>query len=112
LSRQSTGSEKDWLDAARTPPAEFTSRSTCSREDLFRELDFLVQDLGMADKLLNSAVRRRVTRIRALASTLIPKQSRLVCGYEYADGVCGIEFASEWARAAHQELIHDMKGVA
>lgn len=109
---KSTGTERDWLRAAEIPPPEFTSRSTCNREDLFRELDFLVEDLTKADEMLRCNVRRRVTRIRALASTLIPKPPRLVCGFEYQDFACGITFSTEAARREHQELVHDLKGVA
>jgi hypothetical protein len=110
---KSAGSERDWLEAARIPPAEFTSKATCSREDLFRELDFLVQDLSDGDELLRSQVRRRVTRIRALASTLIPKPPVFVCGFDYGNGdVCRIQFATDIARRAHQHLVHDLKGVA
>lgn len=118
MTRQSTGTERDWLRSASVPPPEFTSKATCTREDLFRELDFLVEDLTRADELLRTNVRRRVTRIRALASTLVPKQAKLVCGYAYMDGprvkhVCGQQFTSESARAAHRELIHNItEGVA
>lgn len=98
---KSTGTERDWLRAADVPPPEFTSRATCSREDLFRELDFLIADLGEADKLLDSRVRRRVTRIRALASTLIPKPA---AGFRCA--TCRtLEFKTRDALLTHLELL-------
>lgn len=98
---RSTGTEKDWVRAAAVPPPEFMSRATCRREDLFRELDFLVADLGEADQLLNSGVRRRVTRIRALASSLIPKPPD-----PFRCGNCpGIGFRSRDALVEHLELL-------
>lgn len=98
---KSTGTERDWLRAAEVPPPEFTAKGTCGRDDLFRELDYLVADLGAADKLLDSRVRRRVTRIRALASTLIPKPPT---PFRCAD--CrGLEFKSRSALITHLELL-------
>lgn len=79
-------------------PALFT-RSRSTRNDLFRELDYLVEDLGVGDALLRRDVRRRVTRIRALAATLIPKEPvPFRCG-------CGIAFRGRAGLVEHLELL-------
>lgn len=81
------------------PDTALFHRSRVTRNDLFRELDYLVEDLGMADALLRREVRRRVTRIRALASTLIPKEpDPHVCG-------CGIRFRSRASLNDHLALL-------
>ncbi len=101
-------SERAWLKAAEIPPPEFTSKGSCSRTDLLRELDFLVKDIGTADRLLDSRVRRRVTRIRSLVATLVPKPSpEHVCDHFYTDDVwCQLSFKSLDALNEHRRVVH------
>jgi hypothetical protein len=104
------GTERDWLNAAATPRAWTTHPGKATREDLFNATDLLTQTLGQRDALLDSAVRMRITEIRSLAATLIPKPERFKCDYIYEhEGrqiVCGIAHGSTDALATHKHYVH------
>jgi hypothetical protein len=98
--------EHDRLKAAQTPPAWTTQPSKVTREDLFNEIDLLKSRLTELDVIFDSTVQARITRIRSLAATLTPKPPAYVCGHDYGNTTCQIQFRSEQAMREHQATVH------
>lgn len=99
-------SERDRFKAAATPRAWTTNPGKVTREDLFNAIDLLGRQIHQADHILNPAIRARLTEIRSLAATLIPKKSDYVCGHDYGSMKCRIHCHSEAALAEHRYRVH------
>lgn len=83
-----------------------------TRDDLFREIDYVRRYLVERDLLFDSALLLRFTRMRAIAATLLPERIEWIgCGY----GGCRIRFRSEGDRREHRRVVHwleDEEGAA
>ena len=102
-------SERDRLESALTPRAWTTNPGKVTREDLFNAIDLLGKQLAEKDALMDSAIRARLTEIRSLAATLVPKRPALVCGYSVpgcGNVKCQIRCGSESSMAEHRERVH------
>ena len=101
-------SERDRFKAARTPREWTTNPSRVTREDLFNAIDLLGKQIAQRDLHMDSGIRARLTEIRSLAATLIPKNDlAYVCDHDYGNKIrCQIRCESLASLAEHRERVH------
>lgn len=96
--------ERERWRAALTPDPHTLRRDQLLRKDVWVTIDRLEKRLVYSDEIWDSALRKDLTNLRAMLSTLLPDDPPVhVCPKVN----CGIRYRSERKLAEHVYYVHD-----
>ena len=99
----SSGSERDWWEAAGVPEPYTFSRERLRRKDVWETVDWIESELVRNDLMFRSDVRRRFVNLRSMLATMLPDDPERI---ECPEDNCNRIFWERGALREHLEYDH------